>query len=288
MRISAEKHSMTPEQIALFRYSVIAPIVTRGINSDHSKEWYFRDAAKRCYTDAFGNTYRISASTIKRWYLAFSLGGLEALNPSSRKDKGGTRKVSDNAAEFIKQMLTTHPKITATTLYQQMITKSIIDSSHVSLSTVCRYVSAQRKTLRTEIKDVEMKRYEMENVNDVWCGDTTHGPKVLHNGEFKKVYVIAFIDDKSRYIVSIGATISDNTLANTNDRAIRISAGKDASIVVTENDIRNATDASGEYFKASGMSDCTLHFSDNAYDGTPVEDYSGGSSEWTDGTITFS
>ena len=213
MRISAEKHCMTPEQVALFRYSVIAPIVTRGINSEHSKEWYFRDAAKRCYTDAFGNTYRISASTIKRWYLAFRLGGLEALNPSSRKDKGGTRKVSDNAAEFIKQMLTTHPKITATTLYQQMITKSIIDSSHVSLSTVCRYVSAQRKTLRTEIKDVEMKRYEMENVNDVWCGDTTHGPKVLHNGEFKKVYVIAFIDDKSRYIVSIGATISDNTLA---------------------------------------------------------------------------
>ena len=82
-------------------------------------------------------------------------------------------------------------------------------------------------------------------------------------------------------------TISCNEMSNCGDRAIRISAGKDASIVVTENDIRNATDASGEYFKASGMSDCTLHFSDNAYDGAPVEDYSGGSSEWADGTITF-
>lgn len=213
MRISIEKQHMTPEQIALFRYSVIAPIVTRGINSDHSKEWYFRDAAEKTYSDEHGNNYRISASTIKRWYLAFRLGGLEALSPSARKDKGGTRRISKEASEFIIQMLNSHPNVTATTIYEQMIRKSIIDSSDVSLSTVCRFVLNQRKVFHSKTKDVEMKRYEMENVNDVWCGDTTHGPKVLYNGEFKKVYVIAFIDDKSRYIVSIGATISDNTLA---------------------------------------------------------------------------
>lgn len=213
MKFHKENHSMTPEEIALFRYGVIAPIVTRGLNDDHSKEWHFRIASEKIYTDNYGNNYRFSPVTIKRWYLAFKAGGLKSITPGARSDKGDTRKISNDAREYIIQMLKNHQRVTATTIYSEMIRLRIINKKDVSLSTVCRYVANLRKELQIKKPEVEMKRYEVESVNDVWCGDTTYGPKVLYKGQYKRVYVIAFIDDKSRYIVGIGATINDNTLA---------------------------------------------------------------------------
>ena len=208
-----DDHVLTRDEVALFRYSIIAPLVTRPKNDDHSKEWHFRNLAKQIYINKYGKEFRYSAVTIKRWYLAYMLGGLKAITPGERSDKGGTRKLSPEAIEYINQMLNNHQRVKATTLYEGMIEKSIINKNDFSLATVTRYVSNYRKLLNIKVPEIDMRRYEVEHVNEVWCGDTTYGPMVKFNGELKRVYIIAFIDDKSRYIVGVGASISDNTFA---------------------------------------------------------------------------
>ena len=56
-----------------------------------------------------------------------------------------------------------------------------------------------------------MRRYERAHANEVWCGDSTVGPYLkIEDGRKHKVYVIALIDDASRYIVGIDVFFNDN------------------------------------------------------------------------------
>lgn len=56
-----------------------------------------------------------------------------------------------------------------------------------------------------------MRRYERAHVNEVWCGDSSVGPYLkTQDGKKHKVYVIALIDDASRYIVGIDVFFNDN------------------------------------------------------------------------------
>ena len=55
-----------------------------------------------------------------------------------------------------------------------------------------------------------MRRYERPHINEVWCGDSSAGP-CLKTGDGKKhrVYVIALIDDASRFILAADAFFND-------------------------------------------------------------------------------
>ena len=47
-----------------------------------------------------------------------------------------------------------------------------------------------------------MRRYERPHINEVWCGDSSAGPYLkTADGKKHRVYVIALIDDASRFIL---------------------------------------------------------------------------------------
>ena len=56
----------------------------------------------------------------------------------------------------------------------------------------------------------DMRRYEREHINEVWCGDSSVGPYLNVNGKKKRTYVISLIDDASRMIVGINIFFNDN------------------------------------------------------------------------------
>ena len=55
-------------EIALFRYGIIAPAVTGIYDDSISLKGFFRDAATKTYTNPRGESTKISASTIERWF----------------------------------------------------------------------------------------------------------------------------------------------------------------------------------------------------------------------------
>ena len=70
-------------------------------------------------------------------------------------------------------------------------------------------LTAKRKDEKIVTKQ-ELKRYEAENVNDIWACDTTYSFKVMDNGLKKRIFIIAIIDDASRAIVGINCFFEDN------------------------------------------------------------------------------
>lgn len=81
--------------IALFRYGIIAPLVTGTIDDNLSKSAFFNQAASRVYEHPNGEDYKISAYTIARWYRAYMKNGFDGLKPQSRSDKATYRKVDE-------------------------------------------------------------------------------------------------------------------------------------------------------------------------------------------------
>lgn len=77
------------------------------------------------------------------------------------------------------------------------------------MSTVNRFVQKYKDSKGiTPIKD--MRRYECEHINEVWCGDSSVGPYLKVDGKKQRTYIIALIDDASRMIVGIDIFFNDN------------------------------------------------------------------------------
>lgn len=97
----------------------------------------------------------------------------------------------------------------ATLIYQRLLDNGTISKCDFSLSTVNRCVN-KIKTENKFSNNKDMRRYERAHINEVWCGDTCVGPYLKIDGKKKRTYIMALIDDASRYIVGIDIFLNDN------------------------------------------------------------------------------
>jgi len=199
----------TRQKIALFRYSILAPLISGTYDSTKSKKAFFRDAALRIYTNPRGIDTRLSAATIERWYYRYQRDDFDALLPKRRNDTGHSRKLDDDMIEQIKYLKKEYPRIPATLIHQKLISNNTIIKGEVSLSTINRYINQLNRENRfTNNKD--MRRYERPHINEVWCGDSSVGPYLTIDGKKHKVWIIALLDDASRMIIGIDVFFNDN------------------------------------------------------------------------------
>ena len=76
--------------IALWRVAVLGPLVSAQLEHGERGE-LFAAAAARTQQRPDGRRVRLSPRTIEAWYYAYRGGGLEALLPQSRRDRGHSR-----------------------------------------------------------------------------------------------------------------------------------------------------------------------------------------------------
>lgn len=100
--------------------------------------------------------------------------------------------------------------MSAAAIFRQLHDNGSIKNGEVSESTINRYVNQLATTLKTTTNP-DMRRYERPHINEVWCGDSSVGPYLTtDDGKKHKVYIIALIDDASRFIVGIDVFFNDN------------------------------------------------------------------------------
>lgn len=198
------------QEIALMRYSSIAPLITGSCDDFPSLNAYFRDASARGIKAPDGTMRHYAASTIEKWYLSYKHGGFDALLPTGRSDAGISRKIDNQLEEEIRYLKHTYPRLSAAAIYRQLQDKGSIRSSQVSESTICRFINQMSLQERLTTNQ-DMRRYERPHINEVWCGDSSVGPYLkTDDGKKHRVYVIALIDDASRFITGIDVFFHDN------------------------------------------------------------------------------
>ena len=196
------------QEIALFRYRVISPLINGNSNLSQNKQ--ILELSKQKYTKTDGSSAYISAETIERWYYAYKKLGFDGLLPRNRNDAGTIRKADDDVIQVINHYIQTYPRMTAKSIYDALIESGYIQALEISYSTIARYVGKIKKDKGIIITS-ELKRYEASHINDIWCCDTTYSFKIVDtDGSKKRMFIIAIIDDASRLIVGVDVFFNDN------------------------------------------------------------------------------
>ena len=198
------------QAVALMRYSAIAPLIT-GLQEDYpSRDAFFRDVSVKGSTAPDGSSKHYAPGTIEKWYYSYKESGFDGLLPSGRSDLGKPRKLDDALREQIRYLKSNYPRMSAAAIFRQLRENGSITHGEVSESTVTRYL----KRLAAEMKTTgnrQMRRYERPHINEVWCGDSSVGPYLrTPDGKKRRVFIIALIDDASRFIVGIDIFFNDN------------------------------------------------------------------------------
>jgi putative transposase len=197
-------------EIALFRFSLIAPILNKTYSNETVKD-YLQEICSKQYDSPLGLKKEYALETIKEWLRVYKLKGIDGLYPKGRSDKGESRKIKNGIKGIVVNLKLENPKRTAKSIYEEIIVRNIIKPSELSLSTIQRYIRNIDVNVTKTIKD--RRAFEFENANDCWQSDISVGPYITVNGIRRKTYIIAFLDDASRLIVSCRAFENDNLLS---------------------------------------------------------------------------
>lgn len=198
------------QELALFRFSLISPIVNDTYQAP-SQNQYFRDVASKAYTLPNGTTANFAASTIKKWYLDYKHEGFDALILKKRADAGLPRVISNDAIAKIIELKEKFPYITGTLVYQKLVEEGYIKASQTSLSSILRYIR-DNNLKRNQLAPVERKAFEMEFAGDCWQADSSHGPVIKVNGQKRQTYLVSVLDDASRIITHAQFFFNDNAV----------------------------------------------------------------------------
>jgi len=186
----------TREQVALFRYGLIAPL----LNDQVISKEYFERLDGTVHSIPYYGERTIAKKTIQEWLRHYRNGGFEALKPKQRTDQGNSRRLSIEDQEHILSIRKKSPHMPVSVFYEQLIQSGEIKKSQISYSTINRLLKKHKLVSKEFLATPERKRFAHDTVNQLWQGDLSHGPYIPIQGKKKKTYLIAYIDDCSRLV----------------------------------------------------------------------------------------
>jgi transposase InsO family protein len=194
-----------PMKVATFRFGIISEFVT-GVRLKYGeKERLLAEKAVRIYEIPGSEQTRVSRSVMLSWIAAYRKGGfrIEALCPKERGDKGHFRSLPTPIRMEIKRLKLENPYYTVPVIIKKLRLAKVIGVDEIiNKATVYRFIRKECQNLRPD-DGVDRRRFEAEHSNDIWQCDVLHGPMVQVDGSnsLKKAYLLAIIDDHSRFIV---------------------------------------------------------------------------------------
>jgi len=164
-----------------------------------------------------GHTYQFTWRTISTWLYRHKKNGITTLENKTRSDKDAYRKVQVNQlAEAIHETLPSlaHNKtgvIPKSVLYRVLLQRALFTRSQLAPTTFYRMVRTHH-LLDEQVVHKQRLSFAMQFANQLWQADTLYGPTIKQvDGQWKKTFLIAFIDDASRVITHAEFYYRDNT-----------------------------------------------------------------------------
>lgn len=193
------KNNASPIEMGHFRFALIAPVI-QGTFSEPSAAAYYRRVTAHPLTIPGGEVVKYQPGTLEKWVEYYRKGGIDALMPRTRADKGSTRALTDTAIEEIYRLKAKYPRLNATQIYYRLIEENYIPAT-VSVAAVQRFIKRQDLKSARNLSIKDRKAFEEEFFGGLWQADTCYLPYITENGKSRRTYLIMIIDDHSRMIV---------------------------------------------------------------------------------------
>jgi putative transposase len=197
------------EAVALYRAQIVGPVVCRALERGDLAGVLAELATVRFCPPRSHGARTYSVATLERWYYAFKEGGLEALRPKVRADKGRGRELTDEQRTLLLDVRREHPDISVETIRRTLVLDGRLERGAVAASTLRRFYAEHgldRITTRAALADGRQRlRWQAAHPGALWQGDVCHGSPILVGGKSLPVRIHALLDDASRYVVAIEA-----------------------------------------------------------------------------------
>ena len=202
------KNQIPPMETAHFRFALIAPVI-QGLFPDASANAYYHRITENPIVKPDGSSFAYRPKTLEKWTNQYKNGGMDALLPKERSDKGSTRVLNDTAIEEIYRLKEKYQRLNATQIYQLLVRDAHIPAS-VSVAAVQRFVRKHdlKSARNPNVKD--RKAFEEASFGRLWQADTCFLPHVKENGKSRRTYLIMILDDHSRLITGGQIFYNDN------------------------------------------------------------------------------
>jgi transposase InsO family protein len=96
-----------------------------------------------------------------------------------------------------------YPDLSVQRLYEELLAQKLLGEPPIHYNTLLRIVTLEQLLPAKGRSDVR-KRFETDNINELWLSDFMHGPQISMGNRTQKSILCAIIDDHSRMVVGYG------------------------------------------------------------------------------------
>ena len=196
------------ENIALFRYGLIAPLLNDQVES---KQDYLAEVCSQIHQVPYWGPKEYTPKTVEEWLRLYKKEGFDVLKPKSRSDKGQSRSIPYELQEAILEQRQERRDLPVTMFYEVLVQKGVIKQCDFSYATVYRLLKKHELVGKQRRKEPERKRFAYETVNALWQTDVTSGPYLQVGAKKKPTFLLAFIDDCSRIVPAARFSFTETT-----------------------------------------------------------------------------
>jgi putative transposase len=193
------------EAVALFRAEIIGALARSELSHGELAKQIRKLAERRYRSPGRRTSKQFGASTLERWYYAYRRGGLTALRPDARSDRGRARELTPEQRELLLDVRREHPGASAALIVRTLVLEGRLRKGSVSVSTVTR-LYRDAKLPRGVRRDGHTRlRWQAEHAGALWHGDVCHGPSLRIGKTTKPLRIHALLDDTSRFVIALEA-----------------------------------------------------------------------------------
>ena len=193
------------EEVAVFRYGLLGQVVSRPLDHGERAAELRRISGQRVRPPGSDTTRTYSIPTLERWLYAYRKGGLAALAPRARTDRGRGRDFDPVLRDLLCDIRREHPDVSVPLIVRTLRAEGRI-GSEVRVCTV-RRMYAEKGLSRVAAADGKGEkarlRWQAARPGALWHGDVCHGPTLTLEGRRTPVRVHALLDDASRFVVAL-------------------------------------------------------------------------------------
>lgn len=189
-------------EIALFRYQIIAPALDPDLKRGE-KTRILRQKAQKLYDHPTQGKRRYKFEALRKWCKRYRKGGLDALLPKDRSDKGKSKALSPAIITKACDLKLELPSRPISSIIDILERCGDVAQGVVKPSTLARVLASKGLSGRTLKEKQAFRRYMAEFPNDTWQSDQYSGPYVpdCQNPDKKvKTQLFVFLDDSSRLL----------------------------------------------------------------------------------------
>ena len=206
-----ETHPHPVETTALWRYGLISELLHASSDGLNLAE-RLKTAAERTWNHPTQGLIRLKPDTLRHWLYRYKKGGIGCLEDRPRRDKGQSQ-VPKPIAERFAALRNAHPYATTERLLDILIAEGTWNAVRPSRSALYRLAEfkglKRRRTGASTAQEAHAFAYEA--FGKMWTADFLHGPRVRDGRQMKKTYLLAILDDATRFVVYAAFGWSEGT-----------------------------------------------------------------------------